>query len=534
MKETSYKLSNAIQKLMNNEKLSTDEIFFIYNNILKNDLKTDCDDGSDKNKKVMDVLFDYFKNNGYVQNAIDLGNIMISNLANDREGKIDKAELINVLAGLEYRKGKYSSSLVHLKEALLIFEELNMKIKISQTFSNMGAIYHALHEYDKSLEVFEKAIKIISEKKHSILYANTINNKGLTLWAMKKYDDALDHFLKAAAIKEKFADEIALINSYVNIAASYIDLGAPEKAKKYIFKAVGMAEKFPYKQANVLKHLAQYYIECGDEKLARQTYGKCLKLFSNGEENHFFVNFYNEFSEFEEKAGNFEKALELKKKAYDLKEKIMLKEAKTELMDIENSFEIMKKLTEAKIIKEKNNELKNTNEQLKKLKNLLQKTNRELKKQATTDDLTNLYNQRYMYEKLNDEIEKSTVSKTSFCLIMIDLDGFKVINDSFGHIAGDEYLKTISSIIRKNLRNKDRAFRYGGDEFLIILPKTCLEVAIKISERIKTKIEVSNLKITLSCGIKEWSGENLKEILKNVDTLLYRAKKGGKNCICCE
>ena len=79
------------------------------------------------------------RNNGYVQNAIDLGNIMISYLSNDIEGKIEKAELINVIAGLEYRKGKYSSSLVHLKEALLIFEELNMEIKISQTFSNMGS-----------------------------------------------------------------------------------------------------------------------------------------------------------------------------------------------------------------------------------------------------------------------------------------------------------------------------------------------------------------------------------------------------------
>ncbi len=532
MKETSCKFDNAIQKLMNNEKLSTDEIFFIYNNILENDLKVEGN--RYKNEKVMEALFDYFSNNGYLQNAIDLGNIMISNFNEDREGKIEKAELINVIAGLEYRKGKYSSSLVHLKEALLIFEELSMEIKISQTFSNMGAIYYTLKEYDKSLELFEKAIKIISKKKHSILYANTINNKGLTLWAMKKYDDALEHFLKAATIKEKFADEIALINSYVNIAASYNDLGTPEKAKKYIFKAVEMAEKFPYKKAIVLKHLAQYYIECKDEKLARQTYEKCLKLSLNSEENHFFVNFYNEFSEFEEKAGNFEKALALKKDAYDLKEKIMLKESKVELLDIENSFEIRKKLTEAKIIKEKNQELEKANEQLEKLKNLLENTNKKLKKLAAIDSLTGLYNQRYMYEKLNNEIEKSLTQKTTFSLIMTDLDGFKIINDSMGHLVGDEYLKTISSIIRESLCDEDYAFRYGGDEFLIIFPKTCLEAAIKTSEKIKTKIETSGLKITLSCGVKEWSGENLKEILKKVDNLLYRAKKSGKNCICYE
>jgi diguanylate cyclase (GGDEF)-like protein len=117
---------------------------------------------------------------------------------------------------------------------------------------------------------------------------------------------------------------------------------------------------------------------------------------------------------------------------------------------------------------------------------------------------------------------------------MTDLDGFKVINDSMGHLVGDEYLKTISSIIRETLRNEDYAFRYGGDEFLIILPRTPLEVAIKISEKIKTKIETSDLEITLSCGIREWSGENLKEILKKVDNLLYMAKKSGKNCICHE
>lgn len=532
MKKTPFKLDNVVQKLINKEKLSTDEIFFIYNNILENDLKIEGD--RYKNEKVMEALFDYFSNNGFLQNAIDLGNVMISNLGNDREGKIEKAGLINALAGLEYRKGKYSSSLVHLKEALQIFEELNMKTKRARIYTNLSNIYFTLHEYDKSLELTNNSLRMVTEKKFPEIYSKALNNKGVTLYAIGKKDDALDCFLKAVEIKERSEDERSLTNSYENIVDIYLDKNAYDKAKIYIFKAVELAEKFPKEHAKTLIYLARYYKKTNEEEAARQTYEKCLKLFLDSEESHYFVNFYNEFSKFEAKTGRFKRAFELKCKAYELKEKIMLKESKTELLDIENSFEIRKRLTEAKIIKEKNHELEKTNKQLEKLKNLLENTNKELKKLATIDSLTGLYNQRHMYEKLNNEIEKSLTQKTTFSLIMTDLDGFKVINDSMGHLVGDEYLKTISSIIRETLRNEDYAFRYGGDEFLIILPRTPLEVAIKISEKIKTKIETSDLEITLSCGIREWSGENLKEILKKVDNLLYMAKKSGKNCICHE
>ena len=157
---------------------------------------------------------------------------------------------------------------------------------------------------------------------------------------------------------------------------------------------------------------------------------------------------------------------------------------------------------------------------------------------AITDGLTRLYNHRYMHECLDNEIARGTRFGSTFSIIMIDLDFFKTYNDTYGHLAGDDVLAGIGKCIQASIRNVDTAFRYGGEEFAVILPETTTEGAYLVAERIREKIEQKVFSgrsfITASLGVASWptDGVTKEQLLVSADKALYAAKATGRNRTC--
>jgi diguanylate cyclase (GGDEF)-like protein len=164
----------------------------------------------------------------------------------------------------------------------------------------------------------------------------------------------------------------------------------------------------------------------------------------------------------------------------------------------------------------------------------------QLKKISITDSLTGLLNRRYFQERLTEELERSRRHKLPLSLILLDVDDFKVINDTFGHPVGDESLKGMARSIRTTIRTIDVAARYGGEEFAVILPQTNKQDATTIAERIC--VEVARLEpppaipqvkwpFTVSLGLATFSEDaaTLEELIRNADIALYTAKARGKN-----
>lgn len=161
---------------------------------------------------------------------------------------------------------------------------------------------------------------------------------------------------------------------------------------------------------------------------------------------------------------------------------------------------------------------------------------KEIKKQALTDHLTSLPNRRYLDEILKREIELAKRYGTIFSIFIIDIDHFKKINDTHGHIFGDNILKELSKIFTNHLRNTDNIGRYGGEEFLVVLPYTELEGAIITAENFRKEIESyrfeKDCKITASFGIAEFKNDDdYESIMKRADKALYEAKSRGRNRI---
>lgn len=159
---------------------------------------------------------------------------------------------------------------------------------------------------------------------------------------------------------------------------------------------------------------------------------------------------------------------------------------------------------------------------------------------ASKDSLTEIYNRRYIYEKLPVDLINAAITNHSLALIMADIDFFKNVNDTYGHLTGDYVLKTFADILSKGLkRDSDWVARYGGEEFLLCIPGASKEIAVEIAERLRKTLEESimsfgefRFKITASFGVCHTLPTvdmNIEEIIACADKKLYEAKRNGRN-----
>ncbi|MCL4558043.1 MAG: diguanylate cyclase [Deltaproteobacteria bacterium] len=177
---------------------------------------------------------------------------------------------------------------------------------------------------------------------------------------------------------------------------------------------------------------------------------------------------------------------------------------------------------------------------IKTLQDELRSVNEKLETLSNTDALTELYNRRYFMNMLKSEFERSKRYNRALSLLMIDIDFFKSINDKCGHLAGDKILIIVSRVLKTGLRKIDTCSRYGGDEFITMLPETDVNGALSVANRYLSEMHEQDIfdfckeleEITLSIGVACLPDEGIRtmdELLTRVDDALYKAKNGGRN-----
>lgn len=160
----------------------------------------------------------------------------------------------------------------------------------------------------------------------------------------------------------------------------------------------------------------------------------------------------------------------------------------------------------------------------------------ELEKQAITDPLTSLFNRRKFNETLAYEIERNQRYKAGLCLIMCDIDHFKKINDKFGHATGDEVLKAFCKKVAANIREVDIFARWGGEEFMILMPNSTIDNALCVAEKLRKTIENTRIKnaesMTVSFGVTHFNlGDTPESFVNRADQAMYKAKQQGRNTV---
>lgn len=206
-------------------------------------------------------------------------------------------------------------------------------------------------------------------------------------------------------------------------------------------------------------------------------------------------------------------------------------------LQIKASIELEKYKDDLEVIVElRTKELLSKNKELQNEIVIRKNTEQALEEIAITDPLTFLYNRRKFNEMLKHEIVRERRYKSGLLLIMCDIDNFKKINDTYGHNAGDEVLKTVATIMRSAIRKSDLIARWGGEEFILLISNTDIDWAVVIAEKLRKLIEDADFKVvdkvTASFGLAFFEGDDTGEsLVSHADKALYKAKQGGRNAV---
>jgi two-component system, cell cycle response regulator len=173
----------------------------------------------------------------------------------------------------------------------------------------------------------------------------------------------------------------------------------------------------------------------------------------------------------------------------------------------------------------------------------LQDSEKRYRELSIVDDLTQLYNSRHFYVQLKSETGRSNRYGQTLTLLLLDLDNFKAFNDAYGHVEGDQVLSRLGQVVKRCLRQTDSAYRYGGEEFTVLLPMTINADGTITAERIRTEFKKEifspvpgqEVHMTVSIGLAQYKPqEDMKTFVHRVDKLMYQAKKNGKDKVCSE
>lgn len=496
----------------------------------------------------MDTDDDFEKINKYINNAKEL----ISKTSFDIKTHYEKAhenltKALNTSIKSKYNIGiaqsytylgqlkstlsSYDSSLEYFQKALQIYEELNDKEASASIYDNIGNVYLLRDDLDKALDCFIKSRDISLSINSNRTLCKALTNCGSVCFMLKKLDEALNYYIEALPICKELGEKEEQSKILSSIGTIYVEMKEYDIAITFFTDALELEEELnsAYGIAYANFRLAETYYFVNSYKKAIEFNNKALK--AAGESGNKPLQSYCcvLFSNIYEKLENYKEALKFFKEYSRIREDVLDEDRKRKIAEIKAKFDLYKKEKENEIYKLKNIKLKELN---KKLKTAYE--NAEWL--ANTDFLTRIHNRRSISQYINENFINKEIL---FTIILSDIDDFKSINDTYGHVTGDYVLTETVTRLQSCLEDNCKIARWGGEEFLIVLPNTSLEQGISIAERLRQSIcstpylyNNNAINVTMTFGVSGYNkGYTFDDLIKNADSALYIGKSRGKNCV---
>lgn len=431
-----------------------------------------------------------------------------------------KAETLNKISRVNWQLGNLDKALIYSQQSLELYESIGNLQRVTGALGNLGILYSEFGDYEKGLESFMKSAKLSEKAGDKKTTALQLNNVGITLAKLGKAEESLGYFEESLKLKKELGLKEEIVNALKNIGDTYLALKDIDKARSYLLEADKGAKEC--NDAMLLlessDRLGRFYNITGDYEKAIDYLKKAFEIATKMKSRQIMSRLSEALAESCEKSGDFVDALYFSKEYARLQKEIFSENSAKKIAELRVGFEEKLRLKEIEVSRKE-----------------LTEQNETLKKQIIKDSLTGLYNRKNMYEDLEKEINLAKENKKPLTLAMLDLDGFKMFNDINGHQNGDDLLKKIGDIIRMSLRETDISYRYGGEEFMIVLSATNLVGGERVIDRIRNCIETLGKQftpaVTVSAGVTQWKEQNSFEFIREADRLLYIAKSKGKNCI---
>lgn len=486
---------------------------------------------------------------------------------------------LRCFAALNNDAGKYDSALSASLQALELLEGLKPRTaEIAEyqidIFGNLSWTYRNFGEYGLAADYGMKGLKLAQETLNlhretrmlnilSVIYAEAdnleaaletglkvvqnqrelgyfpgesiaLNNLALTYLDMGNGEQALSTCQESIRLAREHELDTVEVTALSTLGEIYIGIQDLANAEKALLDALARSRerKLGSDEFQCLYHLGRVYFQSGREAEAIQfaQSGLASSQASNDRRGEYLC--HQLLTDIFEAKKDFEAALKHHKQFHALKETVFNENSAKRLMGLQVSHQLESAKKDANIQYLKNSELRREIEERKSAQEALAKL-------AGLDALTGVLNRREFFNLGEQEIARALESNQPLSAILLDLDHFKQINDTYGHAVGDQALIEITRILRESLRQGELIGRYGGDEFAIIVPGSTQEAAKQIAERLLEKLNKHtvatrkvSISITSSLGIAELAqsrAKNLDELLELADEALYRAKHAGRN-----
>ena len=446
------------------------------------------------------------------------------------------ADAMGTLAHVYDVLGNYQDALKTRMEQLKIVNEIDDRLGVADVLHSIGVAYARMDDHTASLERYEQAYALKQEldaPAESI--AKTLNNMGLANRNLRNLEASLAAHEKSVEILERNQSRFLAAAARGNLARAQEEAGDVESAVANFELAMETMEDTSnlYFVSELSRDYAELELRQGRVEHARDLCETALKVaYQTGAKPEIFrahkllVTIY-------ENLEDYPRSLHHMRRFHAVEKEVHSEESEAQIHNLRLVHELERKEQENKIYRLKNVELASALTKAEKLQGLLEK-------QSLEDQLTGLYNRRYLNHHLQLEFERAIRHQQPLSLVLCDIDHFKRVNDRFSHAMGDEVLRAVGSLLRSNIRQEDIAARFGGEEFVLLLPQTSGQQATTVCEHIRQAIEshawsvlTPGLSVTMSFGISDLISLNDHEaMLHDADMRLYEAKKNGRNQVC--
>lgn len=498
----------------------------------------------------------YTQAKSYIEKAIVISKSMKSN----RIFVLAKREMAYLQTLSEVIEG----SLIGLHEAYVEAFALNDVYLIAAINETYGVIYDHLGEYEKSVEYYEKALDsylLLGYKGH---FAEAIYGLASTYRAWKKYDKAIETFnWYQAKINYSNSPHLQFFAWY-GLGMTLAEKGDCEGALIVIDKAltsVGLADF----KAELYKKQAGCYIQLNQLKSAEQALETAKRIFADFPElldSRWQLELIKIKSSLKYAQGYYKESVDLLNRYYDQYLELIIINNSERMINVRTKLESERKTMENVLIKQRNKVNKLQEDKIK--QQIIQqwyllifivsvvlvmvilflihyKNHQKVLALSNIDALSNLYNRRYIFDYLDKLFQAYMPAKTELCILLMDIDDFKQINDIYGHPFGDEVIRKIAQIGKDTLRTEDVMGRIGGEEFLCVLPRIDQKQCVTIAQRLLNNINQHQFctpdgelfTTSVSIGIARLNDKTIDSDMLYVqaDQALYQSKRSGKNCV---
>jgi len=476
---------------------------------------------------------------GAPQKVIEYCNLGLT-LPCDKETVI--AELYETAGDAFFDIENFNSALKHWQNAYDIYRKSGSLPQAASVLIKIGKLYEATMDFSNAESQFTKAGELFEQVGDPNGIALCSYHIGSMHFNNGDLHQALEHLLKADELKtpsDSRPYQILIGDVNNKLGEIHSKLFNFEDALKYFFEAMQVYNYLDYPMGiiTVMNNIGEVFMKEGlheeAETFLKDGYEHAKQSASRMTELKYLIN----LSELHSQKGQFEEAYSRLIQAYNLRDMIFSQTLSKKITDIEARHEIDKKEKELEIYRLKNIDLQKANDIIKSQNEELQAAYLRMEQLAQTDPLTGLSNRRNIMEKIKLETYRSQRSGEPFAFLLIDIDHFKSINDTFGHDCGDKVLVALAGLLTTHMRKIDVVSRWGGEEFLALLPRTGKEGATNLAEKIRSAVEETpvvscgkKVFLTVTIGVSVFDhSPSVDQSIKAADEALYQGKKYGRN-----